>query len=179
MSASPLSPSSSTEAPCRSARTTSPEALVTPSPPPKGHHAFAAFKNNLLNVNPTASMWPVQVLLWIVGYLEGHTLDSAVQSFNAWTVNLRLSPEYNRSLDALLKTGTFKSYAPPNRYSLLKAKATCQQPPRFHIEYVRRILYCGRTIAGARHLRRVNVHRITGFTARPKPHPEYRLGRHS
>jgi hypothetical protein len=47
----------------------------------------------------------------LVQYLEGHTLDSAAQSFNAWTVNLRLSPEYNRSLDALLKTGPFKSYA--------------------------------------------------------------------
>jgi hypothetical protein len=55
---------------------------------------------------------------------EGHTLDSAAQSYDAWTISLRLSPGYNRSLDALLKTGPFKSYAPPNRYSLLKVKAT-------------------------------------------------------
>ena len=144
MSTSPPSPSSSTEAPCRSARTASPEAPVTPSPPPpKGRHAFAAFKNNVLNINPTAYMWvknssgysrlchkcspssePVQAHLWIVGSLERHTLDSATKSFNAWTVTLRLSQECNRSLDALLKTGPLKSYDPPNRYSVLKIKAS-------------------------------------------------------
>jgi hypothetical protein len=141
---SPPSPSSSTEAPCRSARTASPEAPVTPSPPPpKGRHAFAAFKNNVLNINPTAYMWvknssgysrlchkcspssePVQAHLWIVGSLERHTLDSATKSFNAWTVTLRLSQECNRSLDALLNTGPLKSYDPPNRYSVLKVKAS-------------------------------------------------------
>jgi hypothetical protein len=141
MSASPLSPSSSTEAPCRS---TSPQAPVTPSPPPrKGRDAFGAFKNNVLNINPTDYMWvknysgnsklchkcstssePVQAQLWIVGYLDSHTLDSAAKSFDAWTITLRLSPEYNRSLDALFKTGPFKSYEPPNRYSLLKVKAS-------------------------------------------------------
>ena len=67
---------------------------------------------------------PVQAHLWIVGSLERHTLDSATKSFNAWTVTLRLSQERNRSLDALLKTGPLKSYDPPNRYSVLKIKAS-------------------------------------------------------
>ncbi|KAN0072431.1 hypothetical protein V8E54_009360 [Elaphomyces granulatus] len=184
MSASPLSPSSSTEAPRRSA---SPEAPVTPSPSPrKGRDAFAAFKNNLLNINPTDYMWvknysgnsrlcrkcspssePVQAQLWIVGYLDSHTLDSAAQSYDAWTITLCLSPEYNRSLDALLKTGPFKSYAPPTRYSLLKVKATLNSvQDDYQSEYLSTtspfpFTYDGSSLVEgvSLHLRRVEVHR--------------------
>ncbi|KAN0080663.1 hypothetical protein V8E54_003867 [Elaphomyces granulatus] len=150
MSVSPRSPSSSTEELCRTTRSASPDgppaltSSTAPSPPPpKGRHAFAVFKNNLLNINPTAYMWvgnysgnsnlchrcsnstePVQALFWVVGQLDEHTLDSAARSYDAWTVKIRLSSDNNRALDALLKTGPFKTFTSPNRYSLLKAKAT-------------------------------------------------------
>lgn len=76
----------------------------TRTPPrPKGRHAFTVFSNNLLKINPINFMWvknysgnstlcnkcsdssePIQSLLWIVGNIESHTLDSAVQCIQGW-----------------------------------------------------------------------------------------------
>ncbi|KAN0079544.1 hypothetical protein V8E54_004758 [Elaphomyces granulatus] len=63
-----------------------------------GSYAAKNMFPNLCN-KCSNSTEPVQALLWIVGQIENHTLDSAARSYGAWTVNIRLSPDNNRSLD--------------------------------------------------------------------------------
>jgi hypothetical protein len=106
---------------------------------PQGTKAFAAFPNNLLNINPTQYMWvkrgsnytlchkgseqPRQARLWIVGDIDCHSLVKA-EFYDSWTVDIRLSIPTNKALNSLLKTGPLKEYEPPNKYSILKLKAT-------------------------------------------------------
>jgi hypothetical protein len=108
---------------------------------PRGRRAVSAFANNIVNIDPTNYMWvknnsnytlchkesahtqPTRALLWIVGDVDSHSLSNA-ESYDSWTANIRLSPPTNAALNALLKTGPFKTYTTPARYSILRVKAT-------------------------------------------------------
>jgi hypothetical protein len=99
------------------------------------------FANNITNVDPTNYVWvkshsnhtlchkvasdvqPTRALLWIVGDIDSHCLSNA-QSYDTWTVNIRISASTNSALNALLRTGPCKTYTAPARYSILRVKAT-------------------------------------------------------
>ena len=55
--------------------------------------------------------------------IDSHCLSNA-QSYDTWSVNIRLSTSTNSSLNALLRIGPCKAYTAPARYSILRAKAT-------------------------------------------------------
>jgi hypothetical protein len=106
---------------------------------PRGRDAIAAFPNNVTNINPTNYTWirgssnytlchetsgePTQALLWMVGNIENHSLD-ATTTYENWTVDVLLPTEADKALDNLLKTGPWKTFTKPNRYSILRTKAT-------------------------------------------------------
>ena len=106
---------------------------------PRGRDAIASFPNNVTNINPANYTWvkgssnytlchdassePTQALLWLVGNIDGHSLSTAT-AYENWTVDILLPAETNKALDNLLKTGPWKEFTKPNRYSILKTKAT-------------------------------------------------------
>ncbi|PVH72213.1 hypothetical protein DL98DRAFT_596250 [Cadophora sp. DSE1049] len=49
---------------------------------------------------------------------------SAASKRSNWTVDILLPAETNKALDNLLKTGPWKEFTKPNRYSILKTEAT-------------------------------------------------------
>ena len=131
-----------------------PRTAPQPAPPPvpssthsdlpvprRGRTAVSMFPNNISNVDPTDYMWvkshsnhtlchkvasdvqPTRALFWIVGDIDSHCLSNA-QSYDTWSVNIRLSASTNSSLNALLMIGPCKAYTAPARYSILRAKAT-------------------------------------------------------
>jgi len=55
--------------------------------------------------------------------MDGHSLGSAT-AYGNWTVDILLSTEADRALDSLLKSGPWKEFTKPNRYSILRTKAT-------------------------------------------------------
>jgi len=66
---------------------------------------------------------PTQALLWMVGNIDNHSLDAAT-TYENWTVDILLPTETHEALDNLLKTGPWKTFTKPNRYSILRTKAT-------------------------------------------------------
>jgi len=107
---------------------------------PQGRLALASFGNNIVNVNPAQYVWvknfsnffhkaseaaapPRRALFWIVGDLEKVSLSTA-ESYSSWFVDIRLSPAANKALGAIVKTGPYKTYTPPNLYSMVRVKAT-------------------------------------------------------
>ena len=72
---------------------------------------------------PPPGVQPTQATLWLVGDIDTSALTCA-SSFDTWTVNVRLPPPTNTALGALLKSGPYKSYTSPVRYSILRVKAT-------------------------------------------------------
>jgi hypothetical protein len=106
--------------------------------------AVASFFNNIDNIDPTNHRWvknysnymlchkragstsqddPQQALFWIVGDVDSLNLGTS-SPYSSWTVGIGLPPTTNRALDALLKTGPYRAYTPPNRYSTFRVKAT-------------------------------------------------------
>jgi hypothetical protein len=106
---------------------------------PRGRDAIASFPNNITNINPANYTWvkgtsnytlchnasgePTQALLWLVGNIDRHSLSTAT-AYESWTVDILLPAETNEALDNLLKTGPWKEFTKPNRYSILRTKAT-------------------------------------------------------
>jgi hypothetical protein len=109
---------------------------------PQGRLALASFGNNIVNVNPAQYVWvknfsnfllchkaseaaapPRRALFWIVGDLEKVSLSTA-EPYSSWFVDIRLSPAANKALGAIVKTGPYKTYTPPNLYSMVRVKAT-------------------------------------------------------
>lgn len=66
---------------------------------------------------------PTQALLWLVGSIDCHSLGAAT-SYENWTVDLLLSTNTDNALDSLLKTGPWKTFTKPNRYCIIRTKAT-------------------------------------------------------
>src|SRR5882762_2359701 len=108
----------------------SPDPAVSPDPVvsrPQGRQAMASFPNNITNIDPADYMWvkdnsihtlchkapldvePTQALLWLVGDIDTASLTNA-DSYDSWTVNIRLPAQTNTALNALLKSGPYKSY---------------------------------------------------------------------
>ncbi|KAN0076497.1 hypothetical protein V8E54_006639 [Elaphomyces granulatus] len=113
----------------------SPDPAVSPDPVvsrPCGRQAIATFPNNITNIDPATYMWapldvePTRALLWLVGDIEAASLTNA-DSYDSWTVNIRLPAQTNTALSALLKSGPYKSYASPARYSNLRIKANLKK----------------------------------------------------
>jgi hypothetical protein len=120
-----------------------PQATDTPTagPEPQGRLAVNTFQNNIVKIDAANYVWlktlsnywpchkgisavqPTQALLWIVGDIDSHNLSNA-HPYGSWNINIRLAPSTNKALTSLLKTGPYKSYNPPNRYSVLRIKAT-------------------------------------------------------
>ena len=85
---------------------------------PQGRDAFASFPNNITNINPADYTWvkgssnytlchktleePIQALLWFVGDIDRHSLDTAT-AYENWTVDILLPAETDKALDSLLK----------------------------------------------------------------------------
>jgi len=105
---------------------------------PRGRDAIASFPNNITNINPANYTWikgssnytlchkasgePRQALLWFVGEIDSHSLDAAT-AYESWTLDVLLPTETDKALDKLLKTGPWKTFTKPNRYSILRTKA--------------------------------------------------------
>jgi hypothetical protein len=66
---------------------------------------------------------PTQALLWLVGSIDCHSLGAAT-SYENWTVDVLLSTNTDNALDSLLKTGPWKTFTKPNRYCIIRTKAT-------------------------------------------------------
>lgn len=49
---------------------------------------------------------------------------STASAYENWIVDILLPAETNKALDNLLKTGPWKEFSKPNRYSILRTKAT-------------------------------------------------------
>ncbi|KAN0068388.1 hypothetical protein V8E54_013584 [Elaphomyces granulatus] len=79
--------------------------------------------NHTLCHKVASDVQPTRALFWIVGDIDSHCLSNA-QSYDTWSVNIRLSASTNSSLNALLMIGPCKAYTAPARYSILRAKAT-------------------------------------------------------
>jgi hypothetical protein len=106
---------------------------------PRGRDAIASFPNNITKINPTDYTWvndssnyslchntpgePTQALLWLVGDIDRHSLETT-NKYQNWTVDVLLSAETDKALDRLLKTGPWSTFTKPNRYSILRTKAT-------------------------------------------------------
>ncbi|KAH6681412.1 hypothetical protein B0J14DRAFT_647828 [Halenospora varia] len=106
---------------------------------PRDREAIASFLNNISNINPANDIWvndssnytlchnapgdPIQALLWLAGDINRHSLDTT-NKYQNWTVDVLLSAESDKALDRLLKTGPWNTFTKPNRYSILRTKAT-------------------------------------------------------
>lgn len=105
---------------------------------PRGRDAIAFFPNNIANINPTDYTWvndssnytlchntpgdPTQALLWLVGDIDRHSLETT-NKYQNWTADVLLSAETDKAMDRLLKTGPWNTFTKPNRYSILRTKA--------------------------------------------------------
>ncbi|KAN0074340.1 hypothetical protein V8E54_008277 [Elaphomyces granulatus] len=66
---------------------------------------------------------PRRALFWIVGDLEKVSLATA-GPYSSWFVDIHLPPAANRALSAIVKTGPYKTYTPPNPYSLVRVSSS-------------------------------------------------------
>ncbi|KAN0067290.1 hypothetical protein V8E54_014553, partial [Elaphomyces granulatus] len=44
--------------------------------------------------------------------------------YSSWFVDIRLPPAANKALSAIVKTGPYKTYTPPNPYSLVRVSSS-------------------------------------------------------
>lgn len=65
---------------------------------------------------------PAQALVWVVGNIHYHSLDTAA-TYENWNFDVVLSADIGNSLDNLLKTGPWRTYTKPNRHCILRTKA--------------------------------------------------------
>ncbi|KAN0077940.1 hypothetical protein V8E54_006244 [Elaphomyces granulatus] len=115
---------------------------------PQGRLALASFRNNIVNVIPAQYVWvknfsnfllghkasetaapPRRALFWIIGDLEKVSLAMA-GPYSSWFVDIRLPPATNKALSAIVKTGPYKTYTPPNPYSLVRKHFQAPTMPR-------------------------------------------------
>jgi hypothetical protein len=82
------------------------------------------FSNFLLCHKASATAAPPRrALFWIVGDLEKVSLATA-GPYSSWFVDIRLPPAANKALSAIVKTGPYKTYTPPNPYSLVRVSSS-------------------------------------------------------
>lgn len=103
----------------------------------EGRNAIVAFTNYIGNINTAGYTWvksfsnytlchkgagqPTQAVLWVIGDIDTLSLGSA-HPYDAWNITLRLSSAATKALNALFRSGPFKSYT--CQHSILKLKAT-------------------------------------------------------